>query len=60
MALFNPQDYGVSPEQATYTVEGLYTFADGGESLNARLYFRDKQLRQVFGFHRRGRDRRAA
>jgi hypothetical protein len=50
VALFNPQDYSVSPEQATYTVEGLYTFADGGESLNARLYFRDKQLRQAFGF----------
>jgi hypothetical protein len=50
VALFSPQDYGFSAEQATYTVEGLYTFADGGETLNARLYFRDKQLRQVFGF----------
>jgi hypothetical protein len=50
VALFSPQDYGASPEQATYTVEALYTFADGGETLNARLYFRDKQLRQVFGF----------
>jgi hypothetical protein len=50
VALFSPQDYGVSPEQATYTVEGLYTFAEGGETINARLYFRDKQLRQVFGF----------
>jgi hypothetical protein len=50
VALFSPQDYGSTPEQATYTVEGLYTFAEGGETINARLYFRDKQLRQVFGF----------
>jgi hypothetical protein len=45
-----PQDYGASFEQATYTVDGIYTFADGGESRHARLYFRDQFLRQVFGF----------
>lgn len=49
VALFSPQDYGISPEQATYTVDGLYTFADSGETIHARLYFRDQQLRQVFG-----------
>ncbi len=27
-----------------------YTYADGGESRYARLYFRDGYLRQVFGF----------
>jgi hypothetical protein len=54
VALFSPQDYGFSPEQATYTVEGLYTFANSGETINARLYFRDRQLRQVFGFTGQG------
>jgi hypothetical protein len=38
------------PEEAVYTVDGLYTYADGGETRYARLYFRDGSLRQVFGF----------
>jgi hypothetical protein len=50
LALFTPQSYGASPEDATYTVDGIYTYADGGESRYARLYFRDGMLRQVFGF----------
>jgi hypothetical protein len=49
-ALFSPQSYGQSFEQAVYTVDGLYTFADEGQTLNARLYFSDGKLRQVFGF----------
>jgi hypothetical protein len=48
-ALLKPQDYGASPEEATYTVDGIYNYASG-ESRNARLYFRNGQLRQVFGF----------
>ncbi len=49
-ALFSPEVYGAIPEQAVYTVEGLYTHADGGESRYARLYFRDGILEQVYGY----------
>jgi hypothetical protein len=50
VALFTPQTYGASFEDAIYTVDGVYTYADGGESRSARLYFNDGLLRQVFGF----------
>lgn len=50
LALLHPRRYGASAEQAVYTVDGIYTFADGGESRYARLYFSDGSLRQVFGF----------
>ncbi len=50
VARFTPQSYGASWEEAVYTVDGTYTYADGGESRYARLYFRDGYLRQVFGF----------
>jgi hypothetical protein len=50
VAHFTPQSYGVSFEDATYTVDGTYTYADGGESRYARLLFSDGVLRQVFGF----------
>ena len=54
VALLTPQRYGESPEDAIYTVDGTYTYADGGESRYARLYFRDGILRQVFGFTNEG------
>ena len=50
VVLLSPYSYGESYDQAVYTVDGQYTFADGGESLQARLYFRDGILRQVYGF----------
>jgi hypothetical protein len=50
VAVFTPQTYGASPEEAIYTVEGIYTYADGGETRYARLLFSDGHLRQVFGF----------
>ena len=50
VALFNPESYGKSTEDAVYTVEAIYTFADDGSQLRARLYFRDGLLRQVFSF----------
>ena len=50
LALFTPESYGATPEEATYTVEGIYTYGDGGETRYARLYFVDGLLRQVFGF----------
>jgi hypothetical protein len=48
-ALFTPETFGASSDEATYTVDGIYTFADSGESLNARLYFQNENLVQVFG-----------
>ena len=50
VALFSPLRYGAAPEDAVYTVEGIYYFADSEEARYARLYFRDGYLRQVFGF----------
>ena len=50
VALFTPQSYGATFEEAVYTVDGIYTYADGGESRYARLYFRNGSLRQVYGF----------
>ncbi len=50
VAHFEPQTYGASFEEAIYTVEGIYTYADGGETRYARLFFNNGQLRQVFGF----------
>lgn len=49
-ALLHPSSYGASAEQAVYTVDGIYTFGDGGGSRYARLYFSNGSLRQVFGF----------
>lgn len=48
--LFWPESYGASSEQAVYTVEGIYTYADSGDQRNARLYFANGMLQQVFGF----------
>jgi hypothetical protein len=50
VALFTPESYGANFEDASYTVEGIYRYGDDGEERYARLYFRDGQLRQVFGF----------
>ncbi|MFT3891533.1 MAG: hypothetical protein QM730_07875 [Anaerolineales bacterium] len=48
-ALFMPQTYGANFEEATYTVEGIYIFAESGKSVNGRLYFQNGNLVQVFG-----------
>ncbi len=53
-ALFSPEDYGASAEEAVYTVDGLYSFADGTGSRNARLYFTNGVLKQVYGFTGQG------
>ena len=50
VALFTPQTYGATFEDSTYTVDGIYTYADGGESRYARLLFRDGIMQQAFGF----------
>ncbi len=49
-ALFSPESYGLTFEEATYSVEGSYTFAESGESRNARLYFQNGTLTAVYGF----------
>ncbi len=48
-ALFNPQTYGAAADEAVYAVEGIYTFADSGNSVNGRLLFQNGNLVQVFG-----------
>ena len=50
-ALFSPQTYGARYEEAVYTVDGIYTYADG-EQRYARLYFDNGtgKLSQVFGY----------
>jgi hypothetical protein len=48
-ALFTPEVYGGSPDQAIYSVEGMYTYASG-EQRYARMYFRDGYLHAVYGF----------
>jgi hypothetical protein len=50
LAMLAPQSYGASFDQALYTVDGIYTYAQDGESRHARLTFSDGVLRQVFGF----------
>jgi hypothetical protein len=50
VALLTPQTYGRSFEEATYTVDGIYTYADGGESRYARLLFSNGVMQQAFGF----------
>ena len=47
-ALLNPDTYDV--ETPTYSVDGIYTFADSGEQRWAILYFRDGELTEVYGF----------
>ena len=47
--LLRPDSYGAAPEDAVYTVDGVYTYADGAER-PARLYLSNGVLRQVFGF----------
>jgi clostripain len=49
MALFAPQQYGASADDASYAVDGIYTFTENGSQLNARLYFRNGKLVSVFG-----------
>ncbi|MCB8928375.1 MAG: hypothetical protein H6652_22445 [Ardenticatenaceae bacterium] len=50
VTLFQPQTYGASFEDATYAVDGIYTYNDGAQRM-ARLLFRDGVLQQVYGFN---------
>jgi hypothetical protein len=51
LALFTPESYGASAADAAYTVEGTYTFADGGEQKYAQLFFQDGKLVKVMGYN---------
>jgi hypothetical protein len=48
-ALLTPEDYGDTDESSTYTVDGMYRFAEG-EQRYAQLYFKDGELLKVLGF----------
>lgn len=50
VALMNPERYGVSAEEAVYTVDGTYTYKTDDTSRRARLYFQAGKLQHVFGF----------
>ena len=49
VALFTPQQYGATAADAIYSVDGVFTFASSGDSLNARLNFRDGKLVNIYG-----------
>ena len=45
--LFAPHTYGDDP---TYTVQGVYHFADGRPDLAATVYFQDNEATQVIAY----------
>jgi hypothetical protein len=49
-ALLTPESYGASPEEAVYSVDGTFTYADSGDTRPARLYFSNGLLQRVIGF----------
>ncbi|MER2599068.1 MAG: clostripain-related cysteine peptidase [Caldilineales bacterium] len=49
LAALMPESYGRRGEDAIYTVDGVYTFSDG-ERRDARMYFQNGVMTQVFGF----------
>ena len=50
LAMLNPESYGATAEEATYSVEGIYTFADGTERSALMFFNGTGQMTQVFGF----------
>ncbi len=51
IAQFAPEDYGAAGDDATYSVDGIYTFADSGETMYAVMYFKSGEMTGVFGFN---------
>lgn len=51
VALFQPGQYGADAASASYSVEGLYTFAQTGESQYAQLHFQESKLVAVYSFN---------
>ena len=56
IALFEPQNYGATPELAIYTVDGIYTYVDG-ETRVAQLQFADGRAESGLRFRQRRRQR---
>ena len=54
-ALFEPEVYGASADDAVYSVDGIYTYVDG-EQYRATMYFNntDGLMRDVYGFNGSG------
>jgi len=50
-ALLVPRTYGATDQDATYTVDGTYTFANGTGTRAAQLILGAGKLRQVQGFN---------
>lgn len=50
LAMLSPEDYGATPEDAVYSVDGLYTTAKGKKSRRAKLLMRNGELVQVLGY----------
>lgn len=50
LALLKPERYGATSEEAVYSVDGIYTYGDSGETRPARLYFSNGVLRHAYGF----------
>lgn len=49
-ALLRPVAYGAAAEEAVYSLNGTYTFADSGEQKFAQLLFMDGKLIKVYGY----------
>ena len=49
-ALIPPDTFGASSELTTYSVDGIYTFTDSGETREAAAIFQDGELQRVLGF----------
>jgi hypothetical protein len=51
-AFFEPEIYGVDEKTTTYTVRGVYTFADSGSEMDAVIRFTgDGTMASIFGFN---------
>ncbi|MFL7840261.1 MAG: clostripain-related cysteine peptidase [Candidatus Promineifilaceae bacterium] len=55
VSLFEPEVYGASVDDAVYSVDGIYTYADG-EQFRSTMYFNnnDGYMREIFGFNGSG------
>jgi len=52
--LFVPESFGAAEGEATYSVEGVYTSANTGESRDALAFFKNGELTRVLGFFGEG------
>jgi len=50
-ALLNPESYGATAEEATFSTEGYYVFGESGDRRYAKIIWgNDGSLRAIFGF----------